>query len=148
MFVNETVTQPHTTRSVSSIFRDTSPAYFLCLSNHLRDLSTGGSVSGQTFPFMHWYMWELFWVCFVNFVLIDKNYTGFLVGNCKCNISELKYYIFSVCIIESNVWIHYYHNLPPWIRSTRWYRFLGHPISLLPRGWCLRACFGSLLLTL
>jgi hypothetical protein len=55
-----------------------------------------------------------------------QEFYDFLVGNvyCKCNTSEVKYYIFSVCVIESNLWIYHYHYFPPWIRSSDlfWHR--------------------------
>jgi hypothetical protein len=41
----------------------------------------------------------------VNGVLIDNKNYSFSVGKvyCKYNTSEVKYYIFSVCVIESNL---------------------------------------------
>ena len=50
---------------------------------------------------------------------------------------------------------HHHHHLPPWIRSFDLFRhrphcrrFLGRPQSLLLRDLQLRACFGSLVLSI
>jgi len=68
-YLRRTLKDPYSAVSFNWKWRDTSPTYFLCLSNHSqshRHLRKGAKVHGQTCPYVHCCMCKKFWTFVVN----------------------------------------------------------------------------------